>query len=94
MGADISVSHMDHRILGVELPVDDFIRFRDINDLVYLRGDLDIGLGKTGFVADHADDSDLVPFGEMGRKPVVPDDFNDILNGGGLSPRFHNNNHG
>ena len=47
----------------MELFIDQFIGFGDIDDLVNALGDLDVGVMKFGLIAYNADDGDFITFG-------------------------------
>ena len=47
----------------MELFIDQFIGFGDIDDLVNALGNFDVGVVKSCLIAYHTDDGDLIPLG-------------------------------
>ena len=47
----------------MELFIDQFIGFGDIDDLVNALGNLDVGVMKSCLIAYYTDDGDLIPLG-------------------------------
>ena len=61
--SDGGVAYSDHGVFRVELFIDQFIGFGDIDDLVNALGNLDVGVMKSCLIAYYTDDGDLIPLG-------------------------------